>query len=165
MKKILAITLTLGFCLVLALVAGCSQPATPAVTPEPTVTETLVETAAPTAIPTTEDSITPGPTQALPDIWSIEIQVGSNGEAINPQITTTLRGGKGMNVIPEINVKITRSDGVVETGRMVQPFHVGSTVVLDGTTKNTDRAEVWVVTPNGESVKIYDAYVPFRSYN
>ena len=165
MKKILAITLTLGFCLVLALVAGCSQPATPAATPEPTATETLVETAAPTAIPTTADSLTPGPTQALPEIWSIEIQVGSNGEAINPQITTTLRGGKGMNVIPEIDVKITRSDGVVETGRMVQPFHVGSSVVLDGTTKNTDRAEVWVVTPNGESVKIYDAYVPFRSYN
>lgn len=166
MKKILVITLTLGFCLVLAMVAGCSQPAAaPVATPAPTNIETTIATVAPTAISTTADSITPGPTQTLPDIWSIEIQVGSNGEAINPQITTTLRGGKGMNVIPEIDVKITRSDGVVEEDRMVQPLHVGKTVVLAGTTKNTDRAEVWVVTPNNEKVKIYDAYVPFRSYN
>ncbi|MDD1703233.1 MAG: hypothetical protein LUQ31_09665 [Methanoregula sp.] len=166
MKKILTSALILGACLVLALVAGCSQPAAPAATPVPTAIETAVQTtAAPTAIPTTADSTSPGPTQTLPEIWSMEIQVGSNGESINPQITTTLRGGKGMNVIPEIDVKITRSDGVVETDRMVQPLHVGSSVVLAGTTSNNDRAEVWVVTPNGESVKVYDAYVPFRSYN
>jgi hypothetical protein len=166
MKKILASALILGVCLILALVAGCSQPVTPVATPVPTAVETAIATPVPTPIPTTvADSLTPGPTQSLPDIWSIEVQVGSNGEAINPQITTTLRGGKGLNVIPEIDVKVTKSDGTVETGRLVQPFHIGSSVVLGGTTKNTDRAEVWVVTPNGESVKIYDAYVPFRSYN
>ncbi|MCK9631379.1 MAG: hypothetical protein M0R30_07020 [Methanoregula sp.] len=167
MKKIFGITLALGFCLMLALVAGCTQPtATPAATPAPIVVETAPATEEPTSVPTTvADSLTPGPTQALQDIWSIEVQVESNGEAINPQITTTLRGGKGMNVIPEIDVRITRSDGVVEEDRMVQPLHIGSSVVLDGTTKNTDRAEVWVVTPNGDKVKIYDAYVPFRSYN
>ena len=95
----------------------------------------------------------------------MEVQVSSNGEAINPQITATLRGGKGMNVIPAIDVKVTRSDGGVETGRIVQPLHVGSSVTLKGTTSNNDRAEVWVITPNGDSVKVYDAYVPFRSYN
>ncbi|HEX3001447.1 MAG TPA: hypothetical protein VHN82_03620 [Methanoregula sp.] len=166
MKKILVSALILGTCLILTLAAGCTQPAAPVVTPVPTVVETTVATPAPTPVPTTvADSLTPGPTQSLPEIWSIEVQVGSNGEAINPQITTTLRGGKGMNVIPEIDVKVTKSDGTVETGRMVQPLHIGSSVVLGGTTKNTDRAEVWVVTPNSESVKIYDSYVPFRSYN
>ena len=118
----------------------------------------------PTAVPTTV-SLTPGPTQSLPDIWGIQIQVASNGEAIDPQITTTIRGGKGMNVIPEIDVRVTRSDGVVEEGKMVQPFSVGTALSLTGTTKNTDRAEVWAITPQGEKVKIYDAYVPFRSYN
>ncbi|MGA2121136.1 MAG: hypothetical protein ABSG49_03730 [Methanoregula sp.] len=166
MKKILVIALTLGFCLVLALVAGCSQPATPAATPAPTTVATTEATVALTSAPTaSSDFLTPGGVETLPEIWSIEMQVGSNGESINPQITTTLRGGKGMNVVPEIDVKITRSDGVVETDRMVQPLSVGKNVVLAGTTKNTDRAEVWAITPNGDKVKIYDAYVPFRSYN
>lgn len=167
MKKILVISMLLATCLVLAFVAGCSQPAAaPVATPTPAPVLTTVETEAPTPVPTaTEDSVKPGPTQTLPEIWSIEVQVGSNGEAINPEITTTLRGGKGMNVVPQIDVKITRSDGVVETGRITQPLHIGSSVVLAGTTQNNDRAEVWVVTPNNERVKIYDAYVPFRSYN
>jgi hypothetical protein len=166
MKKIIVSAFIMGACLVLALVAGCTQPASPVVTPAPTVVETTaVATVEPTAAPTSPESVTPGPTQTLPEIWSMEVQVSSNGEAINPEITATLRGGKGMNVIPAIDVKVTRSDGGVETGRMVQPLHVGSSVTLKGTTSNNDRAEVWVVTPNGESVKIYDAYVPFRSYN
>jgi hypothetical protein len=165
MKKILAITLTLGFCLVLALVAGCSQPAAPVATPTPTAVETTEEiTAAPTAAPTTEDSVTPGPTQTLPEIWSIEMQVQNNGEAINPMIITTLNGGKGMNVMPEIDVRVTRSDGVVENERMVQPLYKGKEIDLAGTTQNKDRVEIWVVTPTNEKVKIYDAYVPFRAY-
>jgi hypothetical protein len=165
MKKILIVALALGCCLVLALVAGCTQKEAAVATPVPTTVATTVATTAATAVPTSTDSVTPGPTQSLQEIWSIEVQVGSNGEAINPQIRTTLSGGKGLNVIPEIDVKITRSDGVVEEGRMVQPLSKGMEVVLAGTTSNKDRAEVWVMTPNGEKVKIYDAYVPFRSYN
>ncbi len=164
MKKILAIALTLGFCLVLALVAGCSQPAAPAATPAPTTVVTTEATAAPTSVPTSSDSITPGPTQTLPEVWSIEVQVQNNGVSINPEITTTLRGGKGMNVIPEIDIQVTRSDGVVETASMVQPLSVGKSVDLKGTTQNKDRVEVWAITPNGDRVKIYDAYVPFRAY-
>lgn len=168
MKSAIILTLALGLCMGLALAAGCSQPAAApaATTVPPTIVETTAATEIPTAVPTTEaESLTPGPTQTLTEIWSIEVQVSSNGEAINPTITTSLRGGKGMNVIPEIDVKITRSDGVVEEDRMIQPLYIGKSISLAGTTKNTDRAEVWVVTPNKEKVKIYDAYVPFRSYN
>ena len=165
MKKMLVIILALGFCLVLALVAGCSQPATPAATPAPTTVATTEATVAPTSAPTTSsDSLTPGGVETLPEIWSIEVQVGGNGEAIDPQIITTLRGGKGMNVIPEIDVKVTRSDGVVETDRMVQPLSVGKSITLAGTTQNKDRAEVWAITPNGDKVKIFDNYVSFRSF-
>jgi len=77
----------------------------------------------------------------------------------------TVRGGKGMNVIPQINFKVTRSDGVVEEDKMTQPLSVGKTVSLPGTTSNNDRAEIWVNTLDGQLVKIYDAYVPFRSYH
>jgi len=165
MKKILAIALTLGFCLVLALVAGCSQPAAPAATSAPTAVVTTEATSAPASAPTSSsDSITPGPTQTLPAIWSIEMQVQNNGEAINPMIITTFNGGKGMNVIPEIDVRVTRSDGVVENDRMVQPLYKGKEIDLAGTTANKDRVEIWVITPNSEKVKIYDQYVPFRAY-
>jgi hypothetical protein len=166
MKKILTIGLTLMLCMVLALAAGCSQPSTPVTTPSPTTIPTTETTVAQASIaPTTPVSLTPGPTQTLPEIWSIEVQVAGNGEAIDPQLITTLRGGKGMNVVPEIDVKVTRSDGIVENDKMVQPLFVGKTVSLGGTTSNNDRVEVWAITPNGDKVKVFDNYVSFRSYN
>ena len=166
MNKILTIAFALMLCMVLALPAGCTQPTTPAAaTQAPTIIQTSETTAAPTSAPTTPASVTPGPTATLPEVWSIEVQVQSNGESIDPEITTTLRGGKGMNVVPEIDVQITRSDGVVESDKIVQPLFVGKNLVLPGTTQNTDRAQVWAITPDGNRVKIYDAYVPFRSYN
>ena len=165
MKKTVFVSIALMLCMILALSAGCTQqpaapPATPAPTPEITAAPTA--TVAPQA---TEVSTTPGPTQSLPEMWSIEVQVQSNGESIDPQIITTFRGGKGQNLIPQLEIKVTRSDGVVETATMTQPLTVGKTVSLAGTRKNTDRAEVWAVTPNGEKVKIIDQYVPFRTFN
>jgi hypothetical protein len=152
-------------CLVLLLVvAGCTQPAAPAATPAPTAVQTTVPAAVETTAALVKSS-TPGPTQTLPAIWGIEVQVASNGEAIDPQVITTFRGGKGLNVIPEIDITLTRSDGIVETGKMTQPLFIGKTVSLAGTSSNNDRAEVWAVTPQGDRVKIFDGYIPFRSYN
>jgi len=156
----------IAFLMVLLLVAGCTQPAaqqaTPAPTTEPT-TEIPVTTA--TAAPTTFVPATPGPTETLQSNWAVSIQVQSNGQSINPQVIFTFNGGMGMNLIPEIDVMLTRSDGTVEIGNMTQPLSVGQTVSLPGTTGNNDRAEVWAVTPQGDRVKIVDKYVPFRSYN
>ena len=150
----------------LLLAAGCTQPAAPAATPVPTAVETIA-TATPAPVTTTSASLTPGPVQTLPDAWSTEIQVASNGESIDPQITVTYMGGKGLNAILQIDVKVTRSDGVVETGSITKPFYKGKSVSLRGTTKEgyVDRTEVWVYTPQGDKVKIFDAYVPFRTYN
>jgi hypothetical protein len=147
----------------LLMVAGCSQPAPPAPTPVPTPAETPPITA-PTVPPTTI-SFTTEPTQALPEIWGLEVQVYSNGESINPLIVITNRGGKGLNFINELDVRVTRSDGVVEEDKMVKPMFVGKTLEMKGTTQNNDRVEVWAVTPQGDRVKIVDKTVPFRSYN
>ncbi len=158
---------SLFFVLVLLLLAaGCTQPAAPPATPAPTAVETIA-TATPAPVTTTSASLTPGPVQTLPDAWSTEIQVASNGESIDPQITVTYMGGKGLNAILQIDVKVTRSDGVVETGSITKPFYKGKSVSLRGTTKEgyVDRTEVWVYTPQGDKVKIFDAYVPFRTYN
>jgi hypothetical protein len=146
---------------ILLIAAGCSEPAELF---EPAVIATAVPTTPLATVPVTTVS-TPGPVQTLPSYWDVQVQVQSNGQAINPQILTVFRGGMGMNVIPEIDIKVTRSDGIVETGKMTQPLYVGQTVTLAGTTSNSDRVEVWVISPQGDSVKIYDQYVPFRSYN
>ena len=133
------------------LVAGCSQQGTSSVNAGSTTTAST--------------PATPGPTQTLPSYWSVAVQVGSNGKAIDPQIIMTFNGGEGMNLVPEIDFQVTRTDGVVETGKLVQPLQEGQTITLAGTTGNYDRAEVWVITPKGDRYEIYDQYVPFRSYH
>jgi hypothetical protein len=164
MNKTLVIISALVLCAVLALAAGCTQPATP-VTPTPTTAATTAA-ATPTASSTLVSS-TPGPTQTLPENWNIEVQVQSNGFAPDPQIITTVRGGKGLNFIQQIDVRVTRSDGIVENGNILKPLKVGDSVSLASTTAPgyADRAEVWATDPQGTKVKIYDAYVPFRTYN
>jgi len=148
---------------VLLLAAGCSQPATPPATPPPTTVPATVTT---TAVATTTVALsTPGPTQTLPGSYAVSVQVQSNGKAIDPEIVLTFNGGVGMDVIPEIDMQVTRSDGVVENGNLTYPLTVGQTISLPSTTGNTDRVEVWVVSPQGDRIKIIDQYVPFRSYH
>jgi glucose/arabinose dehydrogenase len=165
MNKTLVITSALVLCAVLALAAGCTQPATPPVTPTPTPAVTTTPSAQ-TPIPTAL-SQTPGPTQTLPESWNIEVQVASNGESVDPQITVSCQGGKGLNFIQQIDVRVTRSDGVVENGIIARPLFKGKSVSLASTTAPgyRDRAEVWATTPQGDKVKIFDAYIPFRTYN
>jgi glucose/arabinose dehydrogenase len=149
--------------LLLLITAGCMQ-TTPPATPTPTV-ETIT-TEVPTPVPTTL-SLTPGPTQALPENWNIEIQVQGNGEAINPLITVSCQGGKGLNFIQQIDVKVTRSDGVVKQDAILKPLFKGKEVSLPITSQmgKVNRVEVWATTPQGDKVKIFDDYVPFRTYN
>jgi hypothetical protein len=163
MNKTLVITSALVLCAVLALAAGCTQPATPPTTPTPAVTTVA---ATPTASSTSVSS-TPGPTQTLPEAWYVEVQVHSNGFTPDPQIITDVRGGKGLNFIQLIEVRVTRSDGKVENGNILKPLKVGDSVSLASTTAPgyADRAEVWATTPQGDRVKIFDAYIPFRTYN
>lgn len=164
MKKIAIVISVLVLCTVLVLAAGCTQTAPP-VTPTPSPTATTAA-ATPTAS-STPASLTPGPTQTLPENWNIEIQVQSNNFAPDPKISATVRGGKGLNFIQRIDFRVTRSDGIVENGVIPKPLKVGDSVELSSTTAPgyADRAEVWATTPQGDKVKIFDAYVPFRTYN
>jgi hypothetical protein len=150
--------------LVLLITAGCMQTNPPA-----TPTLTAVETNAPetpTILPTTL-SLTPGPTQTLPEVWNIEVQVQGNGEAINPLIIVSCQGGKGLNFIQQIDVNVTRADGVQEHDIINKPLYKGKEVSLPITAQmgNVNRVEVWATTPQGDKVKIFDDYVPFRTYN
>ena len=156
-----------GFFLVLLfllLTAGCTQ-TTPQATPTPTGVQSIA-TEVPTPVPTTV-SLTPGPTQTLPEVWALEVQAYGNGEAINPQLIVSCQGGKGLNFIQQIDVKVTRPDGVVETDVIAKPLYKGKEVSLPITSQmgNVNRVEVWATTPQGDKVKIFDDYVPFRTYN
>ena len=150
----------------LLLAAGCNQTAAPPATPAPTAVETIAP-ATPAPVTTTVASSTPGPVQTLPEAWSIEVQVAGNGEAINPEITVTCVGGKGLNVVPQLDVKVTRPDGVVKTDSITKPLYKGKSVSLPITSQmgNVNRVEVWAINPQGDKVKIFDDYVPFRTYN
>ena len=152
--------------LFLLITAGCTQ-TTPPATLTPTPVETIA-TEAPLALPTTL-SLTPGPTQTLPENWNIAVQVAGNGEAIDPQIITTIRGGKGVNFILAVDIRITRADGKVETGQIKRDgtFRVGNSLSLPVTSQmgNVNRVEVWATDPQGNQIKIFDDFVPFRTYN
>ncbi len=159
----------LALCIALAFAAGCTQKTDekPVATPEPTPEPTEEMTVA-TPVPTTV-SDKPEPTQTLPDMWSLDVQVEGNGQAIDPQVITTIRGGKGLNFILKVDVRVTRADGKVETGSIPrnQQYRVGDSVSLPVTSQmgNVNRVEVWATTPQGDQVKIFDDYVPFRTYN
>jgi len=150
--------------LLMLITAGCMQ-TTPPATPTPTAVQTIA-TELPTMVPTTL-SLTPGPTQTLPEVWGLEVQVYGNGEAINPRIIVSCQGGKGLNFIQQIDVKVTRPDGVVVTDVISKPLYKGKEVSLPITAQmgNVNRVEVWATTPQGDNVKIFDDYVPFRTYN
>lgn len=168
MKQHLIVTSLLLLCIVLAATAGCTgEQAPPAATPAPT-TVPVVETTAATAVPTVASS-TPGPTQTLPDMWSLDVQVNGNNYGPDPQIIATIRGGKGLNFILAVDVKVTRADGQVESGRIPREgtYRVGDSLSLPVTNDmgNVNRVEVTATDPQGQQVKIFDAYVPYRSFN
>ena len=150
--------------LLMLITAGCMQ-TTPPATPTQTVVQTIA-TELPTPVPTTL-SLTPGPTQTLPEVWALEVQVYGNGEAIDPRIIVSCQGGKGLNFIQLIDVKVTRPDGVVKTDVISKPLYKGKEVSLPITSQmgNVNRVEVWATTPQGDKVKIFDDFVPFRTYN
>ena len=103
----------------------------------------------------------------LPDVWSLEVQAQGNGEAINPLIIVSCQGGKGLNFIQQIDVQVTRPDGIVEKGTITKPLYKGKEISLPITSQmgNVNRVEIWATTPEGNQVKIFDKYVPFRTYN
>ncbi len=148
--------LLISVCILTVLVAcaGCTQEqknVTPAPTPEPTDTPVI-----PAPV-----SYVPGPTDVIPPAYNIQIQVDRNQVSIHPDIITTFRGGTGISFISSLEVKVTRSDGLVETGFLPKP-DIGDKITIEGTT-GSDRVEVFAHMKNGEVYKIYDQLLPFRN--
>jgi hypothetical protein len=150
--KRLALVLTLAFAVGLLFTAGCVQnPGIPGIGP----------TASPTS--GTPGTLTTGPTQVLPADYSMEFQVQSNGNNVNPMMEVSLRGGNGFNLDTRIDVTQTEPDGTVQTATMLPPFSQGQTVTFPCST-DKNRIEIWVTAPTGQ-YKVYDQVIPFKTLN
>jgi hypothetical protein len=151
MKRI-AFVLILAFAAGMLFTAGCVQnPGIPGI---------------PTASPTTgtpAGTLTTGPTQELPADYSMEFQVQSNGNTVNPMMEVSLRGGNGFNLDTRIDVTQTEPDGTVQTATMLPPFYQGQTVTFPCST-DKNRIEIWVTAPTGQ-YKVYDQVIPFKTLN
>jgi hypothetical protein len=104
-------------------------------------------------------SLTPGPTQTLPSERSIDIQINDK-DALDATISVIFAGGKGQVAVTSIEVRVTRSDGVVITENL--PAEKGAELKIQGT-KGDDRIEVFVSFNDGTSYKIIDRILPYRT--
>ena len=158
MKPVLwfLLPLTLILCI---LAAGCSQPA-----PQPVpVTSAPVPVStpppAPSQSPVQSCSLTPGPTQEVPEYESVSITVDRNTITENPTITTSFNGGLGLGMVQSMVVTVIRSDCVTEQAVRNNPG-IGTSVTLMGTTR-TDRVRVVVTMTSGDQYTVIDQKYPF----
>jgi len=155
--------ITLGILIIaLLLAAGCSfpggsqttlAPTTVPATPFPTIAEDH------TAVPTTSGGSTvPGPTQTIPVNEAVTVTVEKAG-TYSTTIISTFNGGKGINFVSRIEVRVTRPDGSVVTGTL-KPM-MGENLELEGT-NGTDRVEVTAYMKSGQVYKIIDQQMPYK---
>lgn len=156
-RIVLSLALVLA---VLLTVAGCSSPVQPVATPTPTPVPTPEPTTPPTPVPTTQASIIPGPTDTLPPQWPVSITVEKSG-MYSTTIITHFDGGKGLMFVSRMNVRVTHPDGAVLTNGMDKP-KMGDTIEIPGTS-GTDRVEVTLNMASGESYKVIDQQMAYKS--
>ena len=156
--KILSVLIAALVCTILF--SGCSSqvPEPPATTPATPMAEETVETP-----PTTTYSLIPDPTDVIPPIYSVNIQVSKNTISTDPSITISFRGGQGLGFVESMDATVIRSDGQVETQSIESP-QIGSEIVLEGTT-HTDRVIVFVTIDTGKTYKAIDQDMPFQPIN
>jgi nitrous oxide reductase accessory protein NosL len=145
---------------VLLAVAGCSSPDQPVVTPTPTPVPTTLPTTPPTPVPTTIASTIPGPTDTLPPQWPVSITVEKSG-MYSTTIITHFDGGKGLIFVSRMDVRVTHPDGTVLRDGIAKP-KMRDTVEIPGTS-GTDRVEVMLTMANGESYKVTDQQMGYKS--
>jgi len=101
----------------------------------------------------------PGPTVTLPPEHAVEIQINEK-DPIYATISVIFAGGKGQVMVTDILVRVTRSDGRV-TEKHLEAVK-GAELKFDGT-KEDDRIEAFVSLTNGNTYKVIDQIVPYRT--
>jgi hypothetical protein len=160
MKIMLTISVIAVF-IVIIFTAGCigggGQP-TPTQTTLPTpVGTTVVSTTAQTT--SAGGSTQPGPTQTIPAGETVSVSVEKAG-TYSTTIVAHFDGGKGINFVSRIEVRVTRPDGSTDV-KILQP-EVGKEVEIEGT-QGTDRVEVTAYMKSGKVYKIIDQQMPYKT--
>ena len=147
--------------MVIIFTAGCiggGGQTTPTQTVPPTPIATMVVS---TTAQTTRgcESIQPGPTQTIPPQEEISVSVEKAG-TYSTTIITHFNGGKGINFVSRLEVRVTRPDCSVVSGQL-KPM-VGETLELEGT-QGSDRVEVVVTMKSGNVYTIIDRQMPYKT--
>ena len=110
-------------------------------------------------------ALVPGPTDTMPDYSAVTVDVGE--KEFDGKIPVIFRGGKGLIHTKKIEVKLTKTDGAVQTATV--GIKVGDEAILQGTRGEPglkgqpDRVEVWVTTDSGQTYKTVDVLREYRS--
>ena len=129
-------------------------------------TGTTTQTPAPgTGAASSGGSLYPSPTDTMPDNQAVTVNVGEKDYL--GAIPVIFQGGLGQVNVKRIDLKLTRADGTTQTATL--GTNKGDTVNLDGTrgsgslTGQPDRVEVRVTTNSGQTYKIIDKLVEYRT--
>jgi hypothetical protein len=130
------------------MISGCTQQPIIPIPGIPTPgTPISTGTTVPVYSPTPGCTLKPGPVQIVPPYQSVDIQVMKNPISTDPYILTTFAGGKGLGMVVLMETTVTRSDCMVESGRVTNP-QMGSSISLMGT-NGTDLVVVNVTMTDG----------------
>ena len=145
------------FCAMIAF-AGCTgtqtSPGTTTTTPAPGA-----------GTPATAGSLVTSPTDTMPDYAAVTVDVGEKDYLGG--IPVIFQGGMGQVNVKQVNIKLTRTDGTTQTETL--GLNKGDTKELTGTrgsgslSGQPDRVEVWVITNGGQTYKIVDKLVEYRT--
>jgi len=107
----------------------------------------------------------PSPTDTMPDNQAVTVNVEEKDYLGN--IAVIFQGGMGQVNVKRIDLKLTRADGTTQTATL--GTNKGDTVELEGTrgsgslTGQPDRVEVRVTMNSGQTYKIIDKLVEYRT--
>jgi hypothetical protein len=115
--------------------------------------------------PATAGSLVTSPTDTMPDYAAVTVDVGEKDYL--GVIPVIFQGGMGQVNVKQVNIKLTRTDGTTQTETL--GLNKGDTKELTGTrgsgslSGQPDRVEVWVITNSGQTYKIVDKLVEYRT--
>jgi len=161
MKIMLTISVITVF-MVIIFTAGCTGgggQTTPAQTVLPTPIDTIVVSTTAHTTSAGGGSTQPGPTQTIPPGEAVSVSVEKAG-TYSTTIIAHFDGGKGINFVSKIEVRVTRPDGSVVNG-LLKPM-MGETLELEGT-QGSDRVEVVVTMKSGNVYTIIDRQMNYKT--
>jgi hypothetical protein len=111
--------------------------------------------------PATETILPSGTIEQLPRTTEVYFSVQPKDSA--GRLIVRFEGGPGKSMVKEINVRLTKVDGTVDTAQMDTRMEFPEVSFMGS--KGTDRVEVFVRFLSGKTYKVIDEPVIYRQRN